>query len=76
MVDISCEVKFNITSMDTDSFCITNVKVWVIVGFQLVVFLYLIDIVISNSNTTYSVYVVEEYICGISENAETLNVSK
>jgi hypothetical protein len=22
------------------------------------------------------VYVVEEYICGISENAETLNVSK
>jgi hypothetical protein len=62
--------------MDTDSFCITNMKVWVIVGFQLVVFLYLIDIVISNSNTTYSVYVVEEYICGISENAETLNVSK
>jgi hypothetical protein len=27
IVDISCEVKFNITSMDTDSFCITNMKV-------------------------------------------------
>ncbi|XP_045830842.1 uncharacterized protein LOC123922141 [Trifolium pratense] len=27
MVDIACEIKLNITSMDTDSLCITNMKV-------------------------------------------------
>jgi hypothetical protein len=60
--------------MDTDSFCITNMKVWVIVGFQLVVFLYLNWH--CNFDNDVLVYVVEEYICGISENAETLTVSK
>ncbi|GAU49963.1 hypothetical protein TSUD_272170 [Trifolium subterraneum] len=27
MVDISCQIKLNVTSMDTNSFCITNMKV-------------------------------------------------